>query len=140
MTTRTTRRWGRSVGVLAGTLALNLGVSLAPVAPAYAADPPVTADKQNYYKYYNLKSIHDQGITGKGVTIAVLDGAVNTNIPELKGANIQDRMPCIKDSAPENMAHGTTVAQIPTRRSTPIHSPFTVTRRTALCPAGRGKQ
>ena len=112
MTTRTTRRWGRSVGVLAGTLALNLGVSLAPVAPAYAADPPVNADKQNYYKYYNLKSIHDQGITGKGVTIAVLDGAVNTNIPELKGANIQDRMPCIKDSAPENMAHGTTVAQI----------------------------
>lgn len=112
MTTRTTRRWGRSVGVLAGTLALNLGVSLAPVAPAYAADPPVIADKQNYYKYYNLKSIHDQGITGKGVTIAVLDGAVNTNIPELKGANIQDRMPCIKDSAPENMAHGTTVAQI----------------------------
>ena len=112
MTTRTTRCWGRSVGVLAGTLALNLGVSLAPVAPAYAADPPVTADKQNYYKYYNLKSIHDQGITGKGVTIAVLDGAVNTNIPELKGANIQDRMPCIKDSAPENMAHGTTVAQI----------------------------
>lgn len=112
MTTRTTRRWGRSVGVLAGTLALNLGVSLAPVAPAYAADPPMTADKQNYYKYYNLKSIHDQGLTGKGVTIAVLDGAVNTNIPELKGANIQDRMPCIKDSAPENMAHGTTVAQI----------------------------
>ena len=100
------------MGVLAGTLALNLGVSLAPVAPAYAADPPVIADKQNYYKYYNLKSIHDQGITGKGVTIAVLDGAVNTNIPELKGANIQDRMPCIKDSAPENMAHGTTVAQI----------------------------
>ncbi len=112
MTTRTTRRWGRSVGVLAGTLALSLGVSLAPVAPAYAADPPVTADKQNYYKYYNLKSIHDQGITGKGVIIAVLDGAVNTNIPELKGANIQDRMPCVKDSAPENMAHGTTVAQI----------------------------
>lgn len=112
MTTRTTRRWGRSVGVLAGTLALNLGVSLAPVAPAYAADPLVTADKQNYYKYYNLKAIHDQGITGKGVTIAVLDGAVNTNIPELKGANIQDRMPCIKDSAPENRAHGTTVAQI----------------------------
>lgn len=106
------RRWAKSVGVLASALALSLGASLAPVAPAYAADPPMTADKQNYYKYYNLKSIHDQGITGKGVTIAVLDGAVNTNIPELKGANIQDRMPCIKDSAPENMAHGTTVAQI----------------------------
>ena len=112
MTTWMTRRWAKSVGVLASALALSLGASLAPVAPAYAADPPMTADKQNYYKYYNLKSIHDQGITGKGVTIAVLDGAVNTNIPELKGANIQDRMPCIKDSAPENMAHGTTVAQI----------------------------
>ena len=112
MTTWMSRRWAKSVGVLASALALSLGATLAPVAPAYAADPPVTADKQNYYKYYNLKSIHDQGITGKGVTIAVLDGAVNTNIPELKGANIQDRMPCIKDSAPENMAHGTTVAQI----------------------------
>ena len=112
MTTWMSRRWAKSVGVLASALALSLGASLAPVAPAYAADPPVTADKQNYYKYYNLKAIHDQGITGKGVTIAVLDGAVNTNIPELKGANIQDRMPCIKDSAPENMAHGTTVAQI----------------------------
>jgi len=112
VTTWMSRRWAKSVGVLASVLALSLGASLAPVAPAYAADPPVTADKQNYYKYYNLKSIHDQGITGKGVTIAVLDGAVNTNIPELKGANIQDRMPCIKDSAPENMAHGTTVAQI----------------------------
>ena len=112
MTTWTTRRWGKSVGVLAGTIALSLGASLAPVAPAYAADPPMTADKQDYYKFYKLKSIHDQGITGKGVTIAVLDGAVNPNIPELRGANIQDRTPCVMTSAPENAAHGTTVAQI----------------------------
>ena len=112
MTTWTTRRWGKSVGVLAGTIALSLGASLAPVAPAYAADPPMTADKQDYYNFYKLKSIHDQGITGKGVTIAVLDGAVNPNIPELRGANIQDRTPCVMTSAPENAAHGTTVAQI----------------------------
>lgn len=112
MTTRTTRRWGRSVGILVGAIALSLGASLAPVAPAYAADPPMTADKQDYYNFYKLKSIHDQGITGKGVTIAVLDGAVNPNIPELRGANIQDRTPCVMTSAPENAAHGTTVAQI----------------------------
>ena len=112
MTTRTTRRWGRSVGILVGAIALSLGASLAPVAPAYAADPPMTADKQDYYNFYKLKSIHDQGITGKGVTIAVLDGAVNPNIPELKGANIQDRTPCVMTSAAENAAHGTTVAQI----------------------------
>ncbi len=112
MTTRTTRRWGKSAGILAGSLALSLGASLAPVAPAYAADPPMTADKQDYYKYYKLKSIHDQGITGKGVTIAVLDGAVNPSIPELRGANIQDRTPCVMNSAPENAAHGTMVAQI----------------------------
>ena len=112
MTTRATRRWGKSVGILAGALALSLGATLAPVAPAHAADPPMTADKQDYYNFYKLKSIHDQGITGKGVTIAVLDGAVNPNIPELKGANIQDRTPCAKNSAPENAAHGTTVAQI----------------------------
>ena len=112
MTSRTTRRWGKSVGNLADTIALSLGASLAPVASAYAADPPKTADKQGYYKFYKLNSIHDQGITGKGVTIAVLDGAVNPNIPELKGANIQDRTPCLRTSAPENAAHGTTVAQI----------------------------
>ena len=112
MTTWTTRRWGKSVGVLAGTIALSLGATLSPAEPAYAADPPMTADKQDYFKYYKLKSIHDQGITGKGVTIAVLDGAVNPNIPELKGANIQDRTPCVMNSAPENAAHGTTVAQI----------------------------
>ena len=106
------RRWAKSVGVLASALALSLGASLAPVAPAYAADPPMTADKQDYYNFYKLKSIHDQGITGKGVTIAVLDGAVNPNIPELRGANIQDRTPCVMTSAPENAAHGTTVAQI----------------------------
>ena len=112
MTTWMSRRWAKSVGVLASALALSLGASLAPVAPAYAADPPMTADKQDYYNFYKLKSIHDQGITGKGVTIAVLDGAVNPNIPELKGANIQDRTPCVMTSAPENAAHGTTVAQI----------------------------
>jgi putative subtilisin BPN len=100
------------VGILVGAIALSLGASLAPVAPAYAADPPMTADKQDYYNFYKLKSIHDQGITGKGVTIAVLDGAVNPNIPELRGANIQDRTPCVMTSAPENAAHGTTVAQI----------------------------
>ncbi|MEZ7679206.1 S8/S53 family peptidase [Pauljensenia sp. 27098_8_107] len=100
------------MGILASALALSLGASLAPVAPAYAADPPMTADKQDYYNFYKLKSIHDQGITGKGVTIAVLDGAVNPNIPELRGANIQDRTPCVMTSAPENAAHGTTVAQI----------------------------
>ena len=98
--------------ILASALALSLGASLAPVAPAYAAEPPMTADKQDYYNFYKLKSIHDQGITGKGVTIAVLDGAVNPNIPELRGANIQDRTPCVMTSAPENAAHGTTVAQI----------------------------
>lgn len=112
MTTRTTRRWGRSVGILVGAIALSLGATLSPAEPAYAADPPMTADKQDYFKYYKLKSIHDQGITGKGVTIAVLDGAVNPNIPELRGANIQDRTPCVMTSAPENAAHGTTVAQI----------------------------
>lgn len=112
MTTWTTRRWGKSVGVLAGTIALSLGATLTPAEPAYAADLPMTADKQDYFKYYKLKSIHDQGITGKGVTIAVLDGAVNPNIPELRGANIQDRTPCVMTSAPENAAHGTTVAQI----------------------------
>ena len=36
-----------------------------------------------------LKTWHQQGITGKGVTIALLDGPVATGIPELKGQDVQ---------------------------------------------------
>ena len=36
-----------------------------------------------------LKTWHQQGITGKGVTIALIDGPVATGIPELKGQDVQ---------------------------------------------------
>lgn len=36
-----------------------------------------------------LRQRHAQGITGKGVTIALVDGPVNTAIPELKGRDVR---------------------------------------------------
>ena len=36
-----------------------------------------------------LKTWHEQGITGKGVTIALLDGPVATGIPELQGQDVR---------------------------------------------------
>lgn len=36
-----------------------------------------------------LHSWHDQGITGKGVTIALLDGPIFTGIPELQGQDVK---------------------------------------------------
>ena len=36
-----------------------------------------------------LTTWHQQGITGKGVTIALLDGPVATGVPELQGQDVQ---------------------------------------------------
>ena len=36
-----------------------------------------------------LKTWHQQGLTGQGVTIALIDGPVATGIPELKGQDVQ---------------------------------------------------
>ena len=112
MTTNPTRhRRLRLAGACAMTLALAAGAIALPAAPAHAADP-ITAADQSYFAYYKLDQARAKGYTGKGVTIALLDGEVDTSAPELAGATIIDKTPCTVTSSNESKTHGTLVASL----------------------------
>ena len=67
-------------GACAMTLALAAGAIVLPAVPAHAADP-ITAADQSYFAYYHLDQARAKGYTGKGVTIALIDGEVDTTVP-----------------------------------------------------------
>ena len=102
-------RAARALTTIASALALAAGaLALAP-APAHA-DGAVPS--QEYFSYYPLNTVHQKGITGKGVTIAVIGGPVDTSNPALKGANITDKSRCTIQDSPEGIRHGTDMAII----------------------------
>ena len=99
----------RALTTAASALTLAVGaLTLAP-APAHAADPITT---QEYFSYYHLDSARQKGYTGKGITIALIDGPVDTSAPELVGANIVDKSRCTIEDSPGNARHGTDMATI----------------------------
>ncbi|WP_082488209.1 S8 family peptidase, partial [Microbacterium sp. Leaf159] len=65
-----------------------------------------------------IQAIHDAGITGEGVTIAVLDGALNPDVPTLRGADIEGRHldgcpdPGLGAEVFEASSHGTSVTSL----------------------------
>jgi subtilisin family serine protease len=72
------------------------GLAALSLAGAAAADPmnPATPEDGLWYYYQaHLDEIHASGITGKGVTIAIIDSPINLEVPTLQGANIE-----VKDS------------------------------------------
>ena len=100
-------RAARALTTAASALTLAVGaLTLAP-APAHAADPITT---QEYFSYYHLDSARQKGYTGKGVTIALIDGPVDTSAPELAGANITDKSRCTIEDSPAGIRHGTDMA------------------------------
>ena len=101
----------RLTGACTMTLALAAGAIALPAAPARAADP-ITANEQTFYAYYKLDQARAKGYTGKGVTIALLDGEINTAAPELAGATIIDKSPCTVTSGPFSKSHGTALASL----------------------------
>ena len=102
-------RAARALTTVASALALAAGaLTLAP-APAHADD---AVPSQEYFSYYPLNTVHQKGITGKGVTIAVIGGPVDTSNPALKGANITDKSRCTIQDSPEGVRHGTDMAII----------------------------
>ena len=112
MTTNPTRhRRLRLAGTCAMTLALAAGAIALPAEPAHAADP-ITAADQSYFAYYHLDQARAKGYTGKGVTIALLDGEVDTSVPELAGATIIDKTPCTVTSSAYSKSHGTAMASL----------------------------
>ena len=105
------RRRLRLAGACAMTLALAAGAIALPAAPAHAADP-ITAADQSYFTYYHLDQARAKGYTGKGVTIALIDGEVDTSAPELAGATIIDKSPCTVHSSTQSKSHATALASL----------------------------
>ena len=103
-------RVSHSVAV-AAVGALVAGIVSIPAAPAHAADT-ITAADQAYFSYYGIDRARAKGYTGEGVTVAMIDGKVNTSVPELAGANITVKTPCTINSSPAVETHGTGVASI----------------------------
>ena len=102
-------RAARALTTLVSASVLAAGaLTLAP-APARAEDVITT---QEYFSYYHLDQARAKGYTGKGVTIALFDGPVDTSAPELKGANITDKSRCTIEAAPSSKTHGTAMASL----------------------------
>ena len=101
----------RNAAAVASVGALAVGIVSMPAGPAYAADT-ITAADQAYFGYYGLDRARAKGYTGKGVTIAMIDGRVDTSVPELAGANISVTIPCTITAVSRTENHGTGVASI----------------------------
>ena len=102
-------RAARALTTTACALALTTGTLAATPAPTQADD---TITTQDYFSYYKLDSTRAKGYTGKGVTIAMIDGPVDTTAPELAGANITVKTPCEYEPTNASRTHATTIASI----------------------------
>ena len=102
-------RAARALTSAASALALCVGALVAAPAPAHADD---TITTQDYFSYYKLDQARAKGYTGKGVTIAMIDGPVDTTAPELAGANITDKSRCTVNSDNASKTHGTAIASL----------------------------
>ena len=91
--------------------ALALAVGAVAVSPSSArADDAIAT--QDYFSYYKLDQARAKGHTGKGVTIAMIDGPVDTSAPELAGANITVKTPCEYEASQASRTHATAIASI----------------------------
>ena len=102
-------RAARALTTLVSASVLAAGALAVVPAPARAEDVITT---QEYFSYYHLDQARAKGYTGKGVTIALIDGPVDTSAPELKGANITDKSRCTIDATIESRYHGSEMAAI----------------------------
>ena len=81
MIRRSTRR---SAGIAAASAVVFLFLG---TTPAAAADTPW------YFSALKLDAVAAEGFTGEGVTIAVIDGQINPEVPALADANLEIREP-----------------------------------------------
>ena len=97
--------------LITAACALALGVGAVAVSPSSAqADDTITT--QDYFSYYKLDQARAKGYTGQGVTIAMIDGTVDTSAPELAGANITVKTPCTYKEDNASRTHATAIASI----------------------------
>ena len=100
----------RARTVLTGLLVGTVCVGGFFAAPASAQD---TITTQPYFTVLSLDVFREQGLNGEGLTIAMVDGIVDTAVPELQGADITviDTCPGAEYS-PYDRDHGTAMAGI----------------------------
>ena len=102
-------RAARALTTAACALALSVGAVAVSPSSAHADD---TITTQDYFSYYKLDQARAKGYTGKGVTIAMIDGTVDTSVPELAGANITVKTPCPYKEDNASKTHATAIASI----------------------------
>jgi len=105
----TTHKPARVLTTAACALALSVGAVAVSPSSAHADD---TITTQDYFSYYKLDQARAKGYTGQGVTIAMIDGPVDTGVPELAGANITVKTPCEFEAANSSRTHATAIASI----------------------------
>ena len=102
----------RALCVTVSACLLAVGTLVAPAPAAHAHSHKVQASDEAYYSRYSLAYLHARGYRGDGVIIAVIDSHIDASIPELRGADIQDKTPCKVTNDAESDDHATEVAQI----------------------------
>ena len=102
-------RAARALTTAACAFALSVGAVAVSPSSAHADD---TITTQDYFSYYKLDQARAKGYTGQGVTIAMIDGPVDTGVPELAGANITVKTPCEFEAANSSRTHATAIASI----------------------------
>jgi len=100
---------GRTTPALVGAITLTAALILGPT-PWALADQTITT--QPYYAASGIKALHAQGLDGSGIKIAVIDGPVDTSVPELLGVNVITKSFCDLKYAPSGIAHATNIAAI----------------------------
>ena len=102
----------RALCVTVSACLLAVGTLVAPAPAAHADSHKVQASDEAYYSRYSLADLHARGYRGDGVIVAVIDSHIDASIPELRGADIQDKTPCKVTNDAESDDHATEVAQI----------------------------
>lgn len=108
---RARRQSRRAWGAFAAALVIAAGVTTLPTTSA-RADNTITAEDQPYFACYHLDQARAKGYTGKGVTIAIVDGEVDATAPELRDSDIHNKSTCEVTSSASSKTHGTAVASI----------------------------
>ena len=130
------RKGSRRAAVASGCVLALVGSALG-ATPTHADDRQITAADQAYFSYYHLDAARAKGYTGKGVTIAIIDGPVDVSVPELAGANIVDKTPCSVEATDELKTHGTSVASLLVSRDYGVVPDATLLSYQVLDPTSR---
>ncbi|KAB1662452.1 S8 family serine peptidase [Pseudoclavibacter chungangensis] len=114
-----TRPRGYAVAAtLATVIALPLGAG---VATGATPEPDPYASVQDgtwYFDKFGIGSIHAEGITGAGITVAVLDTPINPDVPDLRGTDLEPRTEHVCPngydgiSDEEEAGHGTSMTSV----------------------------